>query len=338
MPASWPGTRRIASGRRLPEAVAQGTRARHPRVRSRGLSLSCEMAFMTLQTAFEQHRRFLTRLAYRMLGSVSDAEDIVQDAWLRWHEASRDEISNPRAYLAQVVTRLCLDQMKSARSRREFYVGTWLPEPLVEKLGGTEVADDELDAPIALMLALERLSPLERAAFLLHDIFDMDFSAIAAMLERSEAACRQLAKRARDHVRLDTPPRNRVSREEAARFAEAFFKASHQSDPTMLRRLLAQDVVLHSDGGGKVQAVFKLVFGADKVARFFARLSHALTQRRLSTTSYEPVLINGLPGYISLENGENLQATALDIRDGLIHAIYVVRNPDKLRHLQRPRA
>ncbi|CAN7237970.1 sigma-70 family RNA polymerase sigma factor [Bosea sp. LjRoot9] len=286
--------------------------------------------------AFEQHRSFLTRLAYRMLGSVSDAEDVVQDAWLRWHEAEHEDIINPRAYLARVVTRLCLDQMKSARSRREFYVGTWLPEPIVEKLGGSEPVDDELDAPIALMLALERLSPLERAAFLLHDIFDIGFAEIARMLERSEAACRQLATRARQHVRLDLPPRNSVSREEAARYAEAFFKASHQSDPTLLQQLLARDVVLHSDGGGKVPASINQIFGLDKVARFFAGIAQKVARLGLVTTHYEPVLINGLPGYVSLERGETMQATALDIRDGLIHAIYIIRNPDKLRHVSPP--
>ncbi len=287
-------------------------------------------------SAFEQHRSFLIRLAYRMLGSVSDAEDVVQDAWLRWHEAEHEDIINPRAYLARVATRLCLDQMKSARSRREFYVGTWLPEPIVESLGGGEPVDDELDAPIALMLALERLSPLERAAFLLHDIFDIGFAEIARMLERSEAACRQLATRARQHVRLDLPPRNNVSREEAARYAEAFFKASHQSDPTLLQQLLARDVVLHSDGGGKVSASINQVFGFDKVARFFAGIAQKVARLGRSTTRYEPVLINGLPGYVSLERGETLQATALDIRDGLIHAIYVIRNPDKLRHVSPP--
>ncbi|MBR3192999.1 sigma-70 family RNA polymerase sigma factor, partial [Bosea sp. (in: a-proteobacteria)] len=160
---------------------------------------------------FETHRRFLTRLAYRMLGSVSDAEDIVQEAWLRWRDVSQDEVEAPRAYLARTVTRLCLDQMKSARSKREFYVGAWLPEPLVEEIGAAEAdADTQLDAPIALMLALERLSPLERAAFLLHDVFELDFAEIARTIDRSESACRQLARRAREHVRIDMPPRNTI--------------------------------------------------------------------------------------------------------------------------------
>lgn len=283
---------------------------------------------------FATNRRFLARLAYRMLGSVSDAEDIVQDAWLRWNAAAREEIANPRAWLARTVTRLCLDQMKSARSRREFYVGGWLPEPLVESLGGSEVADDELDAPVALMLALERLSPLERAAFLLHDVFELDFAEIARTIERSEAACRQLAKRGREHVRLDTPPRNKVSADEAARFAKAFFEAAHRSDPTALQELLAQDVALHADGGGKATAILNPVFGAENVARFYAGIAQKYASDALA--SYEPLFINGLPGYVSREPDGSVQTVALDIRGGLIQAIYVIRNPDKLRHVALP--
>ncbi|MBN9439058.1 sigma-70 family RNA polymerase sigma factor [Bosea sp. (in: a-proteobacteria)] len=282
---------------------------------------------------FDSHRRFLTRLAYRMLGSVSDAEDIVQEAWLRWRESERAEIAQPRAFLARIVTRLCLDQMKSARSRREFYVGSWLPEPLVEALGGETPADAGLDAPIALMLALERLSPLERAAFLLHDIFEMDFAEIARTIDRSESACRQLAKRAREHVRIDMPPRNKVDPVEAKRFVDAFFKAAHKADPSDLQALLAQDVAFHSDGGGKVLAVINPLYGIDRVSRFFAGINAKLAHRDKPTRLFKPVLINGLPGYLSLERGETLQATALDIRDGRVQAIYIVRNPDKLRHL-----
>lgn len=293
---------------------------------------------MTTQPAstdpFESHRRFLTRLAYRMLGSVSDAEDIVQEAWLRWRETEQTEIAQPRAFLARIVTRLCLDQMKSARSRREFYVGAWLPEPLVEEIGAAESdVDTQLDAPIALMLALERLTPLERAAFLLHDVFEMDFAEIARTIDRSESACRQLAKRAREHVRIDMPPRNKVDPTEAKRFVEAFFKAAHKADTSDLQTLLANDVAFHSDGGGKVLAVINPLYGIDRVTRFFAGIARKVISQNKSTTVFKPVLINGLPGYLSLERGETLQATALDIRDGLVHAIYIVRNPDKLRHL-----
>jgi RNA polymerase sigma-70 factor (ECF subfamily) len=292
------------------------------------------MAQAPADQVFETHRRFLAALAYRMLGSVSDAEDIVQEAWLRWREHAPETVEAPRAYLARVVTRLCLDQMKSARSRREFYVGAWLPEPLVEEIGAGPADEAGLDAPIALMLALERLTPLERAAFLLHDVFDQDFAAIARTIDRSESACRQLAKRAREHVRIDMPPRNKVDPEAARRFVAAFFKAAHQADPSDLEALLAQDVTFHSDGGGKVRATMNALFGLDRVARFFAGISRKFGGPGRESTMLRPVLINGLPGYISLEQGETLQATALDIRDGVVQAIYIVRNPDKLRHLQ----
>lgn len=278
---------------------------------------------------FEANRRYLTRLAYRMLGSLSDAEDVVQDAWLRWHAAGPQSIVQPRAWLAQVVTRLCLDVMKSARHRREAYVGGWLPEPLIEQIGAAETNDNGLDVPYALMLALERLSPLERAAFLLHDIFDRPFAEVAETLERSEAACRQLVSRARRHVQEDGA-RHTLQPEEARHYATAFFEAAHSTDPTALRQLLARDAILHTDGGGKVTATLNPIFGAEKIGRFFSGLARKLHEAGQETRPYAPVLLDGLPGYLSLERGDTMQATALDIRDGRIVAIYVVRNPDKL--------
>lgn len=278
---------------------------------------------------FEANRRYLTRLAYRMLGSLSDAEDVVQDAWLRWHAAGPDSIVQPRAWLAQAVTRLCLDLMKSARHRRESYVGGWLPEPLIEQIGASEVSDDGLDVPYALMVALERLSPLERAAFLLHDIFDRPFAEVAETLERSEAACRQLVSRARRHVQEDGA-RHKLQPDEARRYATAFFEAAHSTDPTALRQLLARDAILHTDGGGKVTATLNPIFGAEKIGRFFSGLARKLREAGKETRVFEPILIDGLPAYLSLEHGDTVQATALDIRDGRIVAVYVVRNPDKL--------
>lgn len=276
---------------------------------------------------FEAHRSYLTRLAYRMLGSLSDAEDVVQDAWLRWHDSAPEALSNPRAWLGRVVTRLCLDLMKSARRRRENYVGAWLPEPLIEEIGGASHGDEGLDVPYVLQLALERLSPLERAAFLLHDVFDLPFSEIADTLGRSEAACRQLVSRARRHARQDGP-RHPLSPEEAKRYATAFFEAAHSTDPTALKGLLAQDAVLHGDGGGKANSVLNPIFGSEKIGRFFAGLARKPEQQSF-VTRYEPVLINGMPGYVSAET-DTEQAVVLDIRDGQIQAIYVIRNPDKL--------
>lgn len=276
---------------------------------------------------FEPHRPYLTRLAYRMLGSLSDAEDVVQDAWLRWHDSAPPALASPRAWLGRVVTRLCLDLMKSARRRRENYVGAWLPEPLIEEIGGAPASDDSLDVPYVLQLALERLSPLERAAFLLHDVFDLPFSEIADTLGRSVVACRQLVSRARRHARKEGP-RHPLSPDEARRYAVAFFEAAHSTDPTALKGLLAQGAVLHGDGGGKANSVLNPIFGSEKIGRFFAGLARK-PEYRSHTPRYEPVLINGMPGYISAE-ADTDQAVVLDIRDGQVQAIYVIRNPDKL--------
>lgn len=291
---------------------------------------------MTDATAagFETHRSYLTRLAYRMLGSLSDAEDVVQDAWLRWHDSAPEAVSSPRAWLSRVVTRLCLDVMKSARRRRESYVGAWLPEPLIEEIGGVPNGDEAIDVPYALQLALERLSPLERAAFLLRDVFDLRFADIAETLGRSEAACRQLVSRARRHAREDGP-RHPLSHDEARRYAQAFFEAAHSTDPTVLKSMLAHDAVLRADGGGKVNSVLNPILGSEKIGRFFAGVARHVEQEGRATTRYAFVMINGLPGYVSLERGETAQATAFDIRDGRIAAIYIVRNPEKLGHVRR---
>jgi len=189
---------------------------------------------------FEPHRPFLAGLAYRMLGSVAEAEDVVQDAFLRWSEVDRAAVAEPRAYLARVVSRLCLDRMKSASHRRETYVGMWLPEPVVaEPAAG--LADD---LSVALLLALERLSPLERAAFLLHDVFDMDYAAVGEAIDHTEAACRQLAARARAHVREDRP-RYPTGDAEARKLADAFVMAAATGDVAGLAGLLAEDAVLY---------------------------------------------------------------------------------------------
>src|SRR5256885_1755252 len=191
-----------------------------------------------------------------MLGSVAEAEDVVQDAYLRWSTVDQAAIDNPRAYLARVVSRLCLDRMKSARAQRETYVGTWLPEPVV---GEESLADD---LSVALLMVLERLSPLERAAFLLHDVFDMDYGAIAGVLERSEPACRQLAARARDHVR-DERPRFEASSEATERLQREFHTALTTGDLVGFARLLADDAVFYSDGGGKKLAALNPIHGKD---------------------------------------------------------------------------
>lgn len=327
---------------------------------------------------FEPHRRYLAGLAYRMLGSVAEAEDVVQDAFLRWSSrgagdalvdeesaaegdlveaadaaTSREVINSPRAYLSRIVTRLCLDRLKSARARREQYIGTWLPEPFVETSGHDYEAAFGLasggasvdrtaprdqaaalsladDLSVALLVTMETLSPLERAAFLLHDVFDMEFSEIASVLQRSEAAVRQLAARARAHVRQGKP---RFSPSPAtSRIAEAFQTAITGGGLDALTRMLAEDAVFYSDGGGKVSAALNPIYGRDKILRFFLGISRKRGGGPPWPGRLEPALINGLPGFLWRGEG-GVETLALEITGEQITAIYAVRNPDKLRHL-----
>jgi RNA polymerase sigma-70 factor, ECF subfamily len=274
---------------------------------------------------FDPLRPSLVRVAYRMLGSVADAEDVVQDAFLRWLDTDRDAVREPGAFLRRVVTRLCLDRLKSVRRGRETYIGPWLPEPVVES------GEDEVDdVTLPLLMALERLSPLERAAFLLHDVFGLGFGEVAATIGRDPAACRQLASRARAHVRVDSP-RYPVPRERGFEIAEAFFAASRDGEMQRLRALLAADVTVYADGGGKVPAGTKPVAGLADVMRLFATFASVFAVSRSRLVRYG--FVNGLPGFITIERGDILQTTALEIEHGRILAIYVVRNPDKLRHL-----
>ena len=263
------------------------------------------------------------RVAYRMLGSVADAEDVVQEAFIRWMRADRSEVREPEAFLRRTVTRLCLDQLKSARRQRETYVGPWLPDPVVEE-------EEEEDVTLPLMLALERLSPLERAAFLLHDVFGLGFDEVAATIQRDPAACRQLAARARTHVR-EARPRFQVEKQRGLELAEAFFAASRSGDMKALGAMLAADVSVHADGGGKRPAAMEPIVGFDAVMKVHERL--AAHFRKNGSKLVRAGFVNGLPGFITLEADGELQTTALDIEDGKIAAIYVVRNPDKLRHL-----
>jgi RNA polymerase sigma-70 factor, ECF subfamily len=282
--------------------------------------------------SFESHRSALTGLAYRMLGSRAEAEDVVQDAYLRWHEADHAAIEEPRRYLGTVVTRLCLDRMKSARARREVYVGQWLPEPVVDEALDTESAGDLAhDLSMALMLVLERLSPLERASFLLHDVFGLDFAEVGRALDRGEAACRQLAARARAHIE-DGRPRFPASPEEGRRLAAAFAVAVQSGDAAGLMKLLAEDAVLYTDGGGKRVAALNPIYGAEKILRFIAGI--ARKNPALPETHLRAALVNGLPGFVLREADGSIATVAFDHRDGRIAAIYVVRNPDKLRHVR----
>jgi RNA polymerase sigma-70 factor (ECF subfamily) len=275
------------------------------------------------------HRGRLLGLAYRMLGSRSDAEDVVQDAYLRF--AGAQDVHNPEAFLVTVVTRLCLDRLKSAKAQREVYVGPWLPEPVFDAEGlsadaATELADD---LSFALLLALDRLSPLERAAFLLHDVFDTPFPEIAAMLERTEAACRQLASRARRAVRDDRPAPV-ATPDNYARLLQAFGEAVTSGNIAGLAELLREDAVAITDGGGRKTAARNPIVGADKIARFFIGLAAKNADHVIRV---EPAMINGAIGALLYLDGELDHTMSMAIDGDKIAAIYVVRNPDKLRHV-----
>lgn len=284
------------------------------------------MKDMLTEPLFSDLRPRLVRLAYRMLGSVSDAEDVVQNAWLRWLAADKKAVREPAALMRTIVTRLCLNELKSARCRRETYIGPWLPEPIFDP----EDADAADDVTLPLMVALERLSPLERAAFLLHDIFGMEFDAVAATVGREPATCRKLASRARAHIHT-ARPRFALGREEGLRFAEAFFTASRTGDMAALRTMLADDVAAYADGGGKVPATLQPLVGAEAV----------ITRHRDMAASFvahpsrliRSAVIDSLPGFVTIEDDDIVQTTALHIEGGKIMGIYVTRNQDKLQRV-----
>ncbi|MEO5757272.1 MAG: sigma-70 family RNA polymerase sigma factor [Mesorhizobium sp.] len=277
---------------------------------------------------FNHMRPRLTRVAYRMLGSVADAEDVVQDAFVRfWLNADHGTVREPEAFLRRVVTRLCLDELKSARRRRLSYVGPWLPEPVIE-----EQEDEADDVTLPLLMALERLSPGERAAFLLHDVFGLGFDEIAQTIERSVTACRQLASRARTRVRASRP-RHDLPRAHGLEIARAFFTASRHGDMAALRSLLSADVTLYSDGGGKRPSATVPIIGLEAVMAGQVLLTTIYAKGFSKALRFG--FINGLPGFVSVESDGLPQTTAFAIEEGKITAMYVQRNPDKLRGVQQ---
>ncbi len=279
---------------------------------------------------FDQHRSALFGLAYRMLGSVMDAEDIVQEAFLRWQNAPESDIRSPRAYLMTIVTRLCVDQLRLAHVQREEYIGAWLPEPLMDSPESDPISQVELHEAIstAFLVLLESLAPLDRAVFLLHEVFGYTFAEIATIVERSPADCRQIGHRARQRV-MQGRPRFEVETETVDEVVRQFLSACGDGDLSELLALLAPEVTVTSDSGGKVSAIRNILIGSDRVARFFLGVF-----RRWSTPStYRIATINGQAGWIAFEDEQPISVTTFDVRDGKIHAIYNVRNPDKLRGL-----
>lgn len=285
-----------------------------------------------MQTApdFESHRSYLTQLAYRMLGTVAEAEDIVQEAYLKWASAGSPELKVPRAWFTRVCTRLCLDRLKSAQRVREEYAGEWLPEPLQPE---PQESREELDETLsmALLTTMQKLKPAERAAFLLHDVFDYDFKDIAEILQLQPANCRQLALRARQHLRSG-PVRYTADKAMVERVSHAFFDALGSGDLASLRKVLSEDVVLRSDGGGKVSAARHPIHGLEKVLRFFDRIF--ISARKPAPVQAQSTWFNGAPSIVLLDGGQVVSAFQLQVVDGKVLAIHVQRNPDKLSRLQ----
>ncbi|MFJ9114940.1 RNA polymerase sigma-70 factor [Streptomyces sp. NPDC102394] len=286
---------------------------------------------MTRTEEFQELRPLLFSIAYRILGSVSEAEDAVQEAWLRF-EGAPAEPRSVRAYLSATVTRISIDVLRSARVRRERYVGPWFPEPLLadpyeDPARAAELADS---VSTAALLLLERLSPLERAVFVLREVFDFGYPDIASAVGRSEAACRQLVVRARRHM-ADGRPRFDADRKERQELADRFFDALREGDVAGLRDLLAADVSMVGDGGGKAPQLARAVMGADNVARLLASV---LPRMARIDVSFEPHELNGQPGAVFRDrDGRVLHTLALDVLDGQIQTIRLVINPDKLTHL-----
>lgn len=280
---------------------------------------------MSETTIFEEHREHLVMLGYRMLGTVAEAEDMAQETYLRWSQAGEPALTSPRAWLTRTCTHLCIDQIKSARREREAYVGEWLPEPIVNSPQDDGI-DDSLS--MALLVAIQCLKPTERAAFLLHDVFGYDFNEVGTILGREGPSCRQLAVRARRHLAERAPSQTDPKETDPAtikRVTEAFFDAIRSGELSHIRAVLAEDAVLHSDGGGKVAAVRNPLHGGDTIARFFEGIF-----RKQRDFEVEDIWINGAPGKLLRLEAKPATAFHAEVANGRITAIWAQRNPDKL--------
>jgi RNA polymerase sigma-70 factor, ECF subfamily len=285
-----------------------------------------------MSDVFDTHRRLLFTVAYDLLGSVADAEDVVQETWLRWSRVAQDEVREPRAYLVQIATRQALNRIRANQARRETYVGPWLPEPL---LAEGDPADEIVDGAargeavsLAMLVVLETLSPLERAVFVLREVFGMSHEEVAATLDRSPASVRQLAHRAREHVQARRP-RFDADTDEQRRVTQEFLQACFTGDLDRLLGLLAPDVILTSDGGGKRQAALRPIVGSEKVGRFMV----AVSQGGAEGAEIRFESINGQIGIVARKDGEAHYVGLLGVTDGRISEILIIANPDKLAHL-----
>ncbi|MFH8887823.1 RNA polymerase sigma-70 factor [Streptomyces sp. NPDC054904] len=286
----------------------------------------------TDQDAFAEHRRLLFATAYRMLGSVADAEDIVQDAWLTWHKADRSDVRHPKAYLVRTVTNLSLNRLTSARATREEYVGPWLPEPLLtepDAARGQELAES---VSTAMLVVLETLAPVERAVFVLREVFGYSHGEIAEVLERPEPTVRQISHRARKHVQAGRP-RYDTDTAERERITERFLNACAGGDLNAVMEMLAPDITAWSDGGGKVRAALRPLHGPDRVARW---LLGVLAKPTMAPVSTVPALVNGELGLLALAGDTPMGAVTFDLEDGRIRNLRLQINPDKLRGLTPP--
>ena len=282
---------------------------------------------------FDRNRPLMFSIAYRMMGSVMEAEDAVQEAYLRWQRASEDEVRSPSAYLSTVVTRLCIDRLRSARVRREQYVGPWLPEPVLgeqaQETGGKVGLEDTLS--MAFLVLLESLTPVERAVFLLREIFDYEYAEIASLVGKSEANCRQISRRARQSVAARRP-RFESSPQQEERLMESFLQASLVGDMEALLQLLSEDVTLYSDGGGKTRAARRPIYGADNVARFLTGILNNIPPGFTVRQSR----VNGRPGLVGyFGDGSPQSVVSIEVAEGRIRAIRLVVNPEKLGNVPR---
>ena len=275
---------------------------------------------------FEANRRLLFDVAYRMTGSVADAEDLVQEAWLRWAGADRSGVEHPKAYLVRTVTNLALNRLRSAQARREAYVGPWLPEPLLTTPDIAEEAELADSISMAMLVVLETLSPVERAVFLLREVFGFSHAEIALAVDRPEATVRQISHRAREHVQARRP-RYDADRAEHRRITEEFRAACAGRDLNALMAMLAPDVTAWTDGGGKVQAALRPLHGPDHVARWILGV---LAKPESADVELVPAEMNGEPGLLLMVGGEPVGAIGLDVLGGQVAAMRLIVNPDKL--------